>query len=118
MEMPLVLVIITIATHAVLPCCSLPLSIDLEPDDYIAVNTTLMFLSGTARGGQGSQICTDIIISDDYLVELNETFLLKADPLDPSITIINNVTIVILNIDGRRLFYCCVHQLDQHQSSI
>ncbi len=95
MEMPLV----TIATHAVLPCCSLSLSI--EPGDYTAVNTTVTFLVGTARGGQGSQICMDIIISDEDLVELDETFQLKAESLDPNVNILNTAAVIIINSDGR-----------------
>ena len=104
MEMPLVLV--TIATHAVLPCCSLPLSI--EPGDYDAVNTTVMFRNGTARGGQGSQRCIAIEISSMDGVELNETFQLSADSLDPDVIITNTATVTIddsdvitFNSDGR-----------------
>ena len=92
-------VLVTIATHAVLPCCSLPLSI--EPGDYDAVNTTVMFRNGTARGGQGSQRCIAIEISSMDGFELDETFLLSADSPDPDVTIINNITIIILNSDGR-----------------
>ncbi len=73
MEMPLV----TIATHAVLPCCSLPLSI--EPGDYRAFNTTIIFLNGAARGGAGSQRCISIVIEDEELFELDETFQLIAN---------------------------------------
>ena len=92
MEMPLV----TIATRAVLPCCSLPLSIELG--DYIAVNTTVMFLVGT---GPGSQKCIAIDVCDEDLVELDEEFLLTAYSPDPNVTITNNATIIILNSDGR-----------------
>ncbi len=80
----------------VLPCCSLSLSI--APGDYDVVNTTLIFLFGTAHDGQ---ICMDIIISDEELVELDETFLLKADSLDPNVNIINTATVTIINTDGR-----------------
>ncbi len=85
-------VLVTIATHAVLPCCSLLLSI--EPGDYDAVNTTVRFRSGT-RGGQGSQRCIAIEISSMDGFELDETFLLSADSPDL------DVTIIILNSDGR-----------------
>ncbi len=73
----------------------------IEPGDYTVVNTTLMFLVGTARDGTGSQLCMDIIISDEDLVELDETFVLKADSLDPNVNIINTATITIINTDGR-----------------
>ncbi len=95
MEMPLV----TIATHAVLPCCSLPLSI--EPGDYDAVNTTIIFLNGTARGGAGSQKCISIVIEDDDLFELDESFLLTADSLDRNVNIMNTATVTITISDGR-----------------
>ena len=98
MEMPLV----TIATHAVLPCCSLSLSI--APGDYDVVNTTLIFLFGTAHDGQ---ICMDIIISDEELVELDENFLLKADSPDPNVNIMNTATVTIINTDGRWFIVVC-----------
>ncbi len=97
MEMPLV----TIVTHAVLPCCSLPLYI--ESDDYDAVNTALLFVSGTTRGGAGSQKCVSIVIVSMDGFELNETFLLSADSFDLDVTFSNNniITIIILNSDGK-----------------
>ncbi len=94
MEMPLV----TIATHAVLPC-SLPLSI--EPGDYDPVNTTIIFLVGTARGDTGSQMCIPIEISSLDGLEMNETFLLSADSPDPNVNIMNTATVTIINSDGR-----------------
>ncbi len=97
MKVPLVLV--TIATHAVLPCCSLPLSI--ESGDYNPVDTTVMFRSGTARGGQGSQRCIAIEIFSMDGFELNETFQLSADSLDPDVIITNTATVTIINSDGR-----------------
>ncbi len=85
--------LVTIATHAVLPCCSLPLSI--EPGDYNPVNKTLLFVSGTTRGGQGSQRCIAIEIFSMDGFELDETFQLSADSLDL------DVTIIIHNTDGK-----------------
>ncbi len=79
-----------------LPCCSLSLSI--APGDFTVVNTTVVFLFGTAHDGQ---MCMDIIIFDEELVELDETFLLKADSLDPNVNIINTATVTIINTDGR-----------------
>ncbi len=103
MEMPLV----TIATHALLPCCSLSLSI--EPGDYTAtVNTTIMFLVGTYfGGGPGFQRCISIVIEDEDLVELNETFLLTAVSPDPNVNIMNTATVTIINTDGRWLIVVC-----------
>ncbi len=95
MEMPLV----TIATHAVLPCCSLPLSI--APGDYDPVNTTIMFLYGTARDGLRFQRCITIVIADEELVEPDERFLLTADSPDPNVNIMNTATVTIVNRDGR-----------------
>ncbi len=89
--------LVTIATHAVLPCCSLPLSI--ASGDYDPVNTTIIFLVGTARGG--SQMCILIKISSLDGLEMNETFLLSADSPDPNVTIMNTVTVTIINSDGR-----------------
>ncbi len=105
MEVPLVLV--TIATHAVLPCFSLPLSI--ESGDYNPVNTTVMFRNGTARGGQGSQRCIAIEIFSMDGVELDETFQLSADSLDLNVDIMNSATVTITNSDGRFVVYKLVH---------
>ena len=88
-----------IATHAVLPCCSLPLSI--APGDYTAVNITIMFLVGTYFDGPGFQRCISIVIEDEDLVELDETFLLTADSSNPNVNIMNTATVNIINIDGR-----------------
>ncbi len=97
MEMPLVTIII--ATHAVLPCCSLPLSI--APGDFTVVNNTVMFIVGTYFDGPGFQRCISIDIRDEDLVELDETFLLTADSLDPNVNIMNTATVNIINSDGR-----------------
>ncbi len=91
--------LVTIATHAVLPCCSLPLS--TAPGDYDPFNTTVMFLLGTFSDGLGFQRCISIDIRDEDLVELDETFLLTADSLDPNVNIMNTATVNIINIDGR-----------------
>ncbi len=85
--------------HAVLPCCSLPVSI--ASGDYDPVNTTIIFLVGTARGGTGSQMCIPIEISSLDGLEMNETFLLTADSSDPNVTIMNTATVNIINSDGR-----------------
>ncbi len=97
MEMPLVTIII--ATHAVLPCCSLPLSI--APDDYTVVNTTVMFLLGSFSDGPGFQRCITIEISSLDGLELDETFLLTADSPDLNVNIMNTATVTIINSDGR-----------------
>ncbi len=97
MEMPLV----TIATHAVLPCCSLPLSIIIAPGDYMAVNTTVIFLLGTAHDGPTFQRCISIVIAEEDLVEMDEMFKLIADSLDPNVNIMNTATVTIINSDGR-----------------
>ncbi len=73
----------------------------IEPDDYSAVNTTVTFFNGTVRGGPGSQMCIDVEISKEGLVELDEVFQLTAHSLDPNVTIINNITVIIVNSDGR-----------------
>ncbi len=97
MEMPLV----TIATHAMLPCCSLPLSI--APLDYMAVNITVMFHLGTAHDGPAFQRCISIVIVEEFedLVEMDETFKLIADSLDPNVNIMNTATVTIIDTDGR-----------------
>ncbi len=82
-------------------CCHVVHSLSIEPGDYDAVNTTVRFRSGTTCGGQGSQRCIAIEISSMDGFELDETFLLSADSPDPDVTIINNITIIILNSDGR-----------------
>ncbi len=92
--------LVTIATLAVLPCCSL--SLYIAPGDYTVVNTTIMFLVGTYfGGGPGFQRCISIVIEDEDVVELNETFLLTADSLDPNVNIMNSATVTIINTDGR-----------------
>ena len=93
MEMPLV----TIATRAVLPCCSLPLSI--APGDYNTVNTTVTFLVGV--DGPGFQRCITIEISSLDGLEMDETFMLTADSPDPNVNIMNTATVTIINTDGR-----------------
>ncbi len=96
MEVPLV----TIATHAVVPCCSLLLSIG--SGDYTPVNITIIFLVGTARdGGPESQMCIVINISSLDGLELDETFMLTADSPDLNVNIMNTVTVTIINSDGR-----------------
>ncbi len=91
--------LVTIATHAVLPCCSLPLSI--APDDYTAFNATVTFRIGTARDSPGFQRCISIVIEDEKFFELDETFQLIANSLDPNVNIMNTVTVTIINTDGR-----------------
>ncbi len=80
-----------------LPCCSILLSI--ASSDYDPVNTTIIFLVGTARGGTGSQICIPIKISSLDGFELVETFLVTADSSD--VNIMNTATVTIINSDGR-----------------
>ena len=77
-------------------CCSFH---HIEPGDYTAVNATVTFVSGT---GPGSEMCIDIdIVSDDDLVEFDEVFLVTAQSLDPNVNVINNITVIIVNSDGR-----------------
>ncbi len=95
MEMPLV----TIATHAVLPCCSIPLSI--APGDYTPVNITILFLVGTYFDVPAFQRCITIEISSLDGLEMDETFLLTADSPDPNVNITNTATVTIINTDGR-----------------
>ncbi len=92
--------LVTIATHAVLPCCSILLFI--APGDYDPVNTTIIFLVGTARGGTGSQMCVPIEISSLDGFELVETFLITADSSNPNVTIMNTATVNIINSDDGR----------------
>ncbi len=68
----------------------------------MAFNTTIMFLSGTARGGAGSQRCISIVIEDEEFFELDESFLLTADSLDPNVNIMNTATVTIINSDDGR----------------
>ena len=49
-----------------------------DPDDYISVHTAILFVNGTSRGGPGSQMCIDISITNDVLVEFDEFFQVTA----------------------------------------
>ena len=45
---------------------------DTEPDDYTSVNASFIFVNGTSQGGPGSQMCVEIAIRNDSLVEFDE----------------------------------------------
>ena len=71
--------------------------------DYVSVNTTSVFLNGTATGESGSEMCIEITILDDLLVEFDETFLVTADSPDPNVnTTLIMATIIILDDDGEK----------------
>ena len=46
-------------------------------------------------------MCIAIVIADEELIELYETFQLIADSPDPNVHIINNATVIILKSVGR-----------------
>ena len=79
-------------------CCSFP---HIEPGDYTAVNAKVTFVSGTVRDGPGSEMCIDINIVSDDLVEFAEVFLVTAQSLNPNVNVINNVTVIIVNSGGK-----------------
>ncbi len=67
----------------------------------MAVNITVMFHLGTAHDGPAFQRCISIVIVEEDLVEMDETFQLIADSLDPNVNIMNTATVTIINTDGR-----------------
>ncbi len=73
----------------------------------MAVNITIVFLVATGGRGPGFQRCISIDIEEEDLVELDETFLLIADSLDPNVIILNTATVTIINSDGRWLIVVC-----------
>lgn len=71
------------------------------PDDYTSVNTSFVFVTGTARDGPGSRMCVDIAIINDPLVEFDEHFPVVAVSADPNIIIdFLFVFVVIIDDDG------------------
>lgn len=82
-----------------------------EPDDYTFTNASFIFINGTERGGPGSQMCVDVPIEDDSLVEFDELFIVTADSPDPNInTTLLMTAVIILDGDGKSWYtksqYC------------
>ena len=74
----------------------------IEPDDYTSVNASFIFVNGTSRGGPGSQMCIEVSIGNDSLVEFDEFFLVRADSPDPNInTTLISTDVFILDDDGK-----------------
>ena len=59
--------------------------INAAPKDYTSVNASFIFVTGTSQGGPGSQMCVEVPIANDALVEFDEFFQVTADSPDPNI---------------------------------
>ncbi len=78
-------------------------SLYTAPEDYGFVNTTSTFVNTTAQGGSGSQMCIEIPIVDNNLVEFDKVFQVTADSPDPNVnTTFITATIVIMDEDGEK----------------
>lgn len=73
-----------------------------ENEDYTGVNETLIF-----RPDLMPVMCVDLVISEDNLVEDNETFVLEITSDDPAILLVDPTTaqITIINTDGKNYTY-------------
>ncbi len=82
------------------------------PEDYGFVNTTSTFVNTTAQGEPGSQMCIEIQIFNNNVVEFDKVFQVTADSPDPNVnTTFITATIVIMEEDGERYVIICTHVL-------
>ena len=72
------------------------------PDDYLSVDTTLIFQRGAESGVilSGSQQCITIVIMEDDLSEGDEVLQVMAISSDPNANTPLPVTVTILDNDG------------------
>lgn len=73
-------------------------------DDYIPVNDTLLFTNGTMRGGNGSQVCVEVQIVNNDVIELTESFVITANSSDPNVNSSLITTTVFILDDERKCF--------------
>ncbi len=78
---------------------------DGTADDYVALNTSLIFTPGTVR------MCTNIGIADDLIYEDPENFIVTLDSVDPSVDVDpmrQTGTATISDDDGKHAESLCV----------
>lgn len=78
-----------------------------EQSDFLPVNTNLVFTAGSS---DGDSLCFNVVIIDNSIAELDESFTLTLSSLTPSILSVagdgGQATVTIIDNEGMQLCLC------------
>ena len=78
-----------------------------EQSDFLPVNTNLVFTAGSS---DGDSLCFDVVIIDNSIAELDESFTLILNSLTPSVFSVagngGQATVTIIDDEGMQLCWC------------